>query len=191
MKTFLKALGIVGLTFSIGAGGVWAQSGFSSNGLAAMLAMLTNIHNDLGTAAPDCGALSSCPNLGYSAPLSAPKGGASPYHLLVSTASTNSNNVKGSAGTVYSITVVQTTTTLGDLRIYDSSTAPTCSSSTNMVHNIPIQSNATSPGVHLTFPTGLKFSNGIGFCFTGAVADNDSTNWGGTASGVAINIGYN
>lgn len=113
-------------------------------------------------------------------------GGATPYHLL-SAASNNSTNVKASAGTVYDITIIQTTTTLGDFRFYDSASAPTCSSSTGVVNNYAIQSNATSPGLHLTFPSGKNFVNGISFCLTGAVADNDNTSF---VTGVQINMNY-
>lgn len=115
-------------------------------------------------------------------------GGCTPGHLL-SAATNNSTNVKGSAGTLCSLTIVNTTATLGDLRLYDSATAPTCSSATGVVANFAIQSNATSPGMTVNLgPYGMKFSNGIGFCYTGANADNDNTN---AATGANINYAWN
>jgi hypothetical protein len=115
-------------------------------------------------------------------------GGCTPGHTLSATTN-NSTNVKASAGTLCSLTVINTTTTLGDLRIYDSATAPTCSSATGVVANFAIQSNATSPGITVNLgPYGMKFSNGIGFCFTGAVADNDNTNF---VTGAQVNYSWN
>lgn len=112
-------------------------------------------------------------------------GGGTPGHAL-SAATNNSTNVKASAGTLYSITIVNTTTTFADFRLYDTASAPTCSSATGAVENIPIQSNAVSPGIHLNFgPAGMAFTTGIGYCLTGANADNDNTN-----SVTGININY-
>jgi hypothetical protein len=58
-----------------------------------------------------------------------------------------------------------------------------------VVANIPIQSNATSPGVTVNLgPFGAKFASGIGFCLTGAVADNDNTS---AATGAVVNYSFN
>lgn len=114
-------------------------------------------------------------------------GGVNPFHLL-SAATNNSTLVKGSPGTAYSLTIIQTTTTLGDFRFYDSAVAPTCSSATGVVQNFAAQSNGVGPGLSIDFgPSGLNFANGIGFCYTGVVADNDNTP---AATGSQINIGY-
>ena len=110
----------------------------------------------------------------------------SSYHLL-SAASNNATNVKSTPGVVYDITITQTTTTLGDLRLYDSASSPTCSSATGVIGNWAVQSNAVSPGMHLTFPVGKVFANGISFCLTGAVADNDNTNF---VTGAQVNMDY-
>ena len=113
--------------------------------------------------------------------------GSTPVHFL-SAATNNSTVVKNAAGTLYDITIIQTTTTLGDFRLYDSASAPTCSSATGVVGNYAVQSNAVSPGLHLVFgATGKKFSNGVSFCLTGAIADNDNTNF---VTGVQINADY-
>ncbi len=119
-------------------------------------------------------------------PSASATGGATPYHVA-SAASNNSTNVKNAPGTVYDLTIIQTTTTLGDFRFYDSASAPTCSSATGVVNNLPVQSNAISPGLHLNYPAGKLFANGISFCYTGAIADNDNTN---AATGVQIQIDY-
>ena len=114
-------------------------------------------------------------------------GGCMPGHFL-SAASNNATSVKNSAGTLCSLTVVQTTTTTGDLRLYDSAAAPTCSSAAGVVQNYAVQSNAISPGFSIPIgPYGMAFVNGIGVCLTGNVADNDNTNF---ATGVQVNYAF-
>jgi hypothetical protein len=121
------------------------------------------------------------------APQAIASGGATPGHFL-SAATNNSTSVKGSAGTLYTLEVVQTTTTLGDLRLYDSAAAPTCSSATGVVKNYAVQSNATSPGFIINFgPAGITFANGIGICLTGAVSDSDNTSF---VTGVQVNYSF-
>jgi hypothetical protein len=155
----------------------------TDTGTCSLIALVKRTNQVVDSAIP-----AGANNIGFVSLASATTGGCTPGSKLLATASVNSNSIKGVAGTLCSLTVIQTTTTLGDLRIYDSAAAPTCSSSTGVVANIPIQSNATSPGVVVNIGTfGHNFSNGIGYCFTGAVADNDATNWGGTNLGVAIN----
>ena len=122
-------------------------------------------------------------------PAAAATGGALNAHYY-SAASNNATNVKNAAGTVYSITVTQSTTTAMELKLYNLSTSPTCSSATGIVDNIPIPSNATSPGYHLTFPVGRAFSAGIGFClvaFGAPAADTDNAN---AATGATVSFTY-
>ncbi len=115
-------------------------------------------------------------------------GGATPYHLL-SAATTNATNVKATAGTLYSLSLINTTATIYYLRLYDIATsAPTCSSATGVVENIPIPANVAGAGVVLHFGSmGMLFANGIGFCLTGGFSDTDTTN---AATGVAVNLTY-
>lgn len=125
--------------------------------------------------------------IGGTNPAAAATGGATPGHFL-SAATNNSTSVKGSAGTLYTLEVVQTTTTLGDLRLYDSAAAPTCSSATGVVKNYAVQSNATSPGFIIDFgAAGIAFANGIGICLTGAVSDSDNTSF---VTGVQVNYSF-
>lgn len=111
--------------------------------------------------------------------------GATPVHYL-SAASTNSTNVKASAGTVFSVTAINTTTTIYYLKMYNKATAPTCGTDTP-VHTLPVPASATAAGLTVNPFLGLNFTAGIGFCLTGAIADADAT---AAATGVAINIGY-
>lgn len=115
-------------------------------------------------------------------------GGATPNYYI-STASNNSTNIKASAGQVYSITVVNVTAALKYIRLYNTSSAPTCTSGTGVVFYSPIPGSTTNP-VPLTFSmaVGRSFSTGIGFCITGGsgVTDNTST----AAGDVILNYAY-
>lgn len=118
-------------------------------------------------------------------PTSATAGGATLAHYL-SAATTNATNVKASAGTLYSITAVNTTATLYYLKFYDTSSAPTCNTST-VVATFPVPASATGNGLTINPSVGFNFGTGISFCITGAIADNDNT---AAATGVAISLGY-
>jgi hypothetical protein len=134
------------------------------------------------------GAVLSVSNPAFTQSVAGTTGGATPYHYL-SAASTNATNVKATAGTLYSLSLINTTATLYYLRLYDIATsAPTCSSATGVVHNIPIPANTAGAGVVLNMDgVGMLFANGIGFCLTGAFSDTDTTN---AATGVAVNLTY-
>jgi hypothetical protein len=115
-------------------------------------------------------------------------GGCTPTRVL-SAATTNSTSVKGSAGTVCSITIIQNTATAADFRFYDSASAPTCSSATGVVANYGIQANTSSPGLSPNLgPFGLNFTTGIGFCLT--AYDGTDTNNSNSVTGIQINIAY-
>lgn len=118
-------------------------------------------------------------------------GGLSGYHLAGgSAASTNATNVKSSAGQVYYILAQNPTTSIAYLRVYNTSSSPTCSSSTGVVHDYAIgAANATGQanGFSLQIPTGEAYATGISFCLTGALGDTDTTN---APAGVTVDIGY-
>lgn len=93
-----------------------------------------------------------------------------------SAATTNSTNIKASAGTWCGGKGINTTATLYYLRLYNSASAPTCSSATNFVATIPIPASASGAGTDLSFGTfGADFSAGISFCLTGGPTSTDNT----------------
>lgn len=105
-------------------------------------------------------------------------------------ASTNSTSVKGSAGTVYGYSLTNTTTTIYYLRMYNSSSAPTCNSATGYVATIPIPPASAAGGAggrEITKNIGQAFTTGIGFCVTGGSSSTDNTN---AAAGVFVEILY-
>lgn len=115
--------------------------------------------------------------------------GCTPYHLPNGSGATNnSTSIKGSAGNLCDIVPINTTSTTYFLKIYDSATAPTCSSATNLKHIYPVPNAAgAGAGFIRTSPLGESYANGIGFCLTGGGADTDNTN---AAAGVYIEASY-
>ena len=105
-----------------------------------------------------------------------------------SAVSTNATSIKTSAGNVYTISGINTTSTLYYLRLYNLSAAPTCSSSSGFVESIPVPHNAgNGSGFVRVSPVGKSFTTGIAFCLTGGAGSTDNTN---AATGVYVTIEY-
>lgn len=118
-------------------------------------------------------------------PVAGAAGGGTKYHLAGLTASgTNSTSVVAGSHALYRLTATNPTVTGGWLRLYDSATAPTCSSATNAADPYWVP---PSGGINITDPVGVSFSNGIAFCFTGGGTDTDNTNG---PAGVSISMNY-
>lgn len=117
------------------------------------------------------------------AAIAAPPDEGDPVHYF-SGASTNSTLVRTGPVRLLAIAVVNSTTTIYYLKLYDKATAPTCNSDP-VSWTLPILVSTVAPTL-VPLPAGLRFFSGLGFCLTGAIADNDNTN---AATGVAINFG--
>jgi hypothetical protein len=107
-----------------------------------------------------------------------------------STASTNATSVKGSPGTIFNISAFNTTTTIYYLRMYNTSSAPTCSSATGFVETLPVPPAAASGGSGgfiRPIEQGQQYTTGIGFCITGGPTSTDNTN---AAVGVFVSVLY-
>lgn len=163
---------------------------------ATEISSLATIATNTGAAIPAGSALIGKVGLDQTTPgttngvavTAAPLGGATGGTIL-SAASNNSTSIKASAGTLYSFSFLQTTTTLMDVRFYDTASAPTCSSATGMKLNFVVQSNTITPGGTFNFgSTGVAFTTGIGICITGANANNDNTN---AATGLNVIYAFN
>jgi hypothetical protein len=115
-------------------------------------------------------------------------GGATPFHVL-SAASNNATLVSTGAHTLYSLVIAGTNTAIGDVRIYDAASSPTCSSATGVVLNFPvITTSGFLGGIVVPIPPqGILLANGLAYCITGAVADNDNTN---APTGINVNGAY-
>jgi len=99
----------------------------------------------------------------------ASSGGSIPYHNI-SAATTNFNNIKGSACQLYGYALSNTSGSAIYVKFYDKATAP--GTGDNPKRTIQVPANGT---VIQTIPKGLKFTSGFGWGATGAVGDNDNT----------------
>jgi hypothetical protein len=113
--------------------------------------------------------------------------GLTPYHLI-SAATTNATNVKGTAGQVFGVQVFNTNATARFLKFFDKATAPIPGTDTP-VKTILVPGNSPGGGgAIIQQPLGIAFANGIGFATTVNIADNDATAVG--AGDLAVNIDY-
>lgn len=105
-------------------------------------------------------------------PAASPQGGATPVSIN-SANTTNATNVKASAGTLYHISVQNTSTTaLGYLIFFNTASTPTC---TGTPYYGPVaipyvgSTGNNGSGVIEDFGVGLSFTTGISYCITTAV----------------------
>ena len=110
-----------------------------------------------------------------------------PFSYL-STASTNSTLIDGSGQNVlkWMVATNTSTTTTYFLKIYDKKTAPVCGTDVPKLR-IPLLPNVNGGGQSIVGFDDTRFTQGIGFCLTGALADNDTSN---AATGIVLNFGY-
>lgn len=98
---------------------------------------------------------------------------------VTSAATTNSTNLKASAGRLMGMYLTNTTTTTYYIRFYNLAAAPTCSSATGYVFSMavpPAGAAGQAGGFSMPFgPTGLAFGTGIGYCITGGGTSTDNT----------------
>lgn len=90
---------------------------------------------------------------------------------VVAAASTNSTNLKTSAGTLEELLLFNTTAAAIYVKFYDKATAPTVGTDT------PAFTLAVPPNGSLVIASSLgkPFANGVGYGITGAAADSDTT----------------
>jgi len=111
-------------------------------------------------------------------------------HRLIAAASTNATVMKAAPGTLLTMTMLNTTTTVYYLKFYNKATTPTCNTDTVVWGPFPIPYGASNAGggFVISMPAaGAAFSTGIAYCITGGSADNDNTN---AATGLFVNATY-
>jgi len=114
------------------------------------------------------------------------QGGAS-MSKTISAASTNATNVKSSAGQLYGVQVFNTNAGARYLKVYDKATAPTIGTDVP-VKVLTVPGNTAGGGLVIAWPTGLPFTNGIGFGTTTGAPDSDT---GAVAANeIVINLDY-
>jgi len=109
---------------------------------------------------------------------------------ILATASTNATSCKGSAGNLYGYEIFNTTTTVYYLRLYNTSSAPTCSSATGFIRSIPIPPAAAAGqvgGIVSNQVVPVNQGTGIGYCITGGSTSTDNTN---AAAGIFGELRY-
>lgn len=123
------------------------------------------------------------------APAAAATGGATASGAIAPN-NTTGVNLKASAGSVYSIQLGGIGAAPAYLKLYNKATAPTCGTDTPVKRLIiPAASTAAlGGGSNVSFPAGVAFSLGIGYCVTTGITDADAT--APAASTFLINIDW-
>lgn len=113
-------------------------------------------------------------------------GGVTP-NKTISAATTNSKNIKASAGMIYFIHTSNINAAVRYLKLYDKATAPTVGTDVP-VWTLAIPGNAAGAGFVMPIPVGLVFTTGIGIGITTGSADADVG--AVAASDIIVNIGF-
>lgn len=116
-------------------------------------------------------------------------GGTTQFTVEVA-ASDNHQNIKGTAGTLYSLSAFSVHTAAMFLRLYDAASGFNgCNSATNLKWegNIPAASTGSGFAVPIP-PMGWNFASGIALCVTGAYGNTNTT--AATVSVASVNGSY-
>jgi hypothetical protein len=107
---------------------------------------------------------------------------------VISAASTNATNVKGSAGTVGFIHAINLNAAVRYLKFYNKATSPTVGTDTPIL-TLPIPASTTGAGFVIPVPVGgIDFTTGISLALTTGIADADT---GAVAANeITVNLGY-
>lgn len=100
----------------------------------------------------------------------------STHCTVLTTASTNGATCKAASGYLAGWWFVNTTATLGYIKVYNLAANPTCSSATGFLFSIPVPASATGAGIVVIVPNTMAFSTGLALCGTGGGSSTDNTN---------------
>jgi hypothetical protein len=165
-------------------GAIGDSAWVSGNGTE--IALLKNIAN--GIAGPIPAASPTSTIIGSTIPAAGATGGAGGTTITPAGGAVATNFITAAATTLYSVTATNTGTHIANVRIYNSASAPTCTSATNLVFEFDLMSSATSPGMSPNLgPVGILLSNGLAYCISGAYGHTDNTNGGWTTGDIVIN----
>jgi hypothetical protein len=92
---------------------------------------------------------------------------------LISAASTNATSLKASAGTLYSLYVVNLNAAVRYLKFYNKASSPTVGTDTP-VATFPIPASTTGAGFAINLDPGFDFATGIAYATTTGAADSDT-----------------
>lgn len=115
-------------------------------------------------------------------------GGSTPYSYIAAASSNQDSQViKNTAGTLYTLSLQCTQASIRYAKIYDKATAPTSSDTPKLRLLIP--GNSAGAGNNVPIPAcGIAFANGIAFRLTQNIADNDATAC--SANDAVLNASY-
>ena len=102
--------------------------------------------------------------------------GATMYPIL--SAASNNSQMVTTAGpiTIMGMIAINTAASVQYVRLYDTATAPDCTSATNARGLFPVQTAALNGGWAIPIgPAGATFVRGVGICITGAYGMTDNT----------------
>jgi len=101
-------------------------------------------------------------------------GGLAVYPKFVSTADTNTDIIKASAGRLYSIYAIEGTATNSFIKLYDKSSAPAPATDSALLKGV-FAAIQTGGKCEMVFPNGIPFANGIAIAITRNAALTDNT----------------
>ena len=109
-------------------------------------------------------------------------------NTLISAATTNGTVVKGSPGSIYGWTIVNTNASLRYVKLYSKGTTISVGTDTPAM-TLPIPGNSSGAGmVAAAYTTGIAFGSGIGYAVTANVPATDSTAVG--SADIIMNLFY-
>lgn len=149
---------------------------------------MVTLGNPLPAGANTIGAVTQASGPWTVQPQAGTAGGATPgRYLAAAAANQDSVSIKGSAGTLYMMLVINVNAAVRYVKLYDKATGPVSTDTPVQTYGIP--GNTAGAGVAVPIPaTGLAFANGIGMRLTTGQADSDAT--AVTAADLAISYGY-
>lgn len=94
---------------------------------------------------------------------------------MIGSAAVILESVKAGPGTIFGISLSNSTATIYYLQIFNRTTAPTASSATDFMFSIPIPANTAVGGREISILKGIGCSVGIAMKLCGGLAGNDNT----------------
>jgi hypothetical protein len=147
------------------------------------------VHVTNGIAAGTASAPSS--SLASMTPQASVSGGASESSSTITSGTPAVVTVKSGAGQIYTLEVVNCTTSVVYLHFYDVSGGITLGT-TAATATRAIPANSSGAGIIVQFPVGRAFTNQIAFAVTGGSANTDNTSLSGVSATapITVNVGY-
>lgn len=109
----------------------------------------------------------------YTQPTAGASGGATSFRRTSAGSTEDEHEVKGSAGTLYSVTLTNTNAAVRYFRCADQVAASTTPGTTTPIIDLAIPGATTGAGITFPFPVGMTFGTGLTCWFVTGAADTD------------------